>query len=98
MTPQSKKYAPLVFLLTVFLTICGCAGNKQTIESTTHVLPKAQKPALIAPEPKIVKPVSHEGSLWRTNGLLSDMFRDAKASMIEDGENSALALAGAADL
>jgi flagellar L-ring protein precursor FlgH len=81
---QSKKYVTLVFLLTAFLTICGCAGNKQTIESTTHVIPKAKQPALITPEPKMVKPVSYEGSLWRTNGLLSDMFRDAKAWNVGD--------------
>jgi flagellar L-ring protein precursor FlgH len=84
MTPQSKAYATLVFLLTVFLTISGCAGNKQTIESTTHVIPKAKKPALITPEPEMVKSVNHEGSLWRTNGLLSDMFRDAKAWNVGD--------------
>jgi hypothetical protein len=73
MNSQTKKNVTLVFLLAVFLTICGCAGNKQTIESTTRVIPKAKQPSPIAPEAKMAKPVHHEGSLWQTNGLLSNI-------------------------
>jgi flagellar L-ring protein precursor FlgH len=71
-------------LLVSFVIICGCAGHKQSIESTTHVIPKAQNPELIAPQPPVDKPVGHEGSLWQTNGLLSNMFRDAKAWDVGD--------------
>ena len=54
---KRKSHITLVLLLSVFLAICSCAGNKQTIESTTHVVPKTH-PAQITPESRMVKPVN----------------------------------------
>jgi flagellar L-ring protein precursor FlgH len=40
--------------------------------------------AMAPPEAKAVAPLNHEGSLWRENGLFSDMFKDAKAWNVGD--------------
>ena len=84
MIPQINISLKTVLPLVVFVTICGCAGNSQVTQSTTHMVPTTPM-AMVPPEPKVVAPaVNHEGSLWRKNGLLSDMFKDAKAWNVGD--------------
>ena len=83
MIQRSHQYVISVMLAAVILPLCSCAGNSQTIESTTHVVPAA-KMALTPSETRAVAPVSYEGSLWQENGVFSDMFKDAKAWNVGD--------------
>ena len=42
MIRRSHLYVISVMLAAVILTLFSCAGNSQTIESTTHVVPAAK--------------------------------------------------------
>ena len=70
-------------LMAIFITMCSCAGHSQSVQSTTHVVP-ANKTALIPLQTKAANPVNHAGSLWRADGLLSDLFMDPKARKVGD--------------
>ena len=83
MTPKINARLKTILLLAVFVTICGCARNSQVTQSTTHLVPTTPM-AMVPPQPKAVSAVDHEGSLWRENGLFSDMFKDAKAWKVGD--------------
>jgi len=78
MKPKINVYFNTILLLTVLATICGCAGNSQVTQSTTHMVPTTPM-AMVPPQPKVVSAADNEGSLWREDGLFSDMFKDAKA-------------------
>ena len=83
MTPKIKACLKTVMPLAAFAIMCSCAGNSQVTQSTTHMVP-ATPMAMVPPQPKAVAAVNHEGSLWRENGLFSDMFKDAKAWKVGD--------------
>ena len=83
MKPKKNTRVHSVLLLAVFVVICSCAGNSKVTQSTTHMVP-ATSMAMVPPQPKIVSAADHEGSLWRENGLFSDMFKDAKAWKVGD--------------
>jgi flagellar L-ring protein precursor FlgH len=83
MITKIKITLKTVLLLAVLAAVCSCAGNSQVTQSTTHMVPTTTM-AMVPPAPKAVSPVRHEGSLWREDGLFSDLFRDAKAWKVGD--------------
>lgn len=85
MLPKFNLSLKKVLLLTVFVTICSCAAKSQVTQSTTQLVPATPMAMVPAPaEPSGSAAVNHEGSLWRENGLLSDMFKDPKAWKVGD--------------
>ena len=83
MLPQIRSRIQPLLLLAVFIMICSCAGKSQVTQSTTHLVPSTPK-AMVPAQPEIVSKVPYEGSLWREDGLFSDMFKDAKARKVGD--------------
>ena len=83
MIPKITISLKTVPLLAVFVMICSCAGKSQVTQSTTHMAPSTPM-AMLPVQPKVVSKVNHEGSLWRADGLFSDMFKDPKAWKVGD--------------
>jgi flagellar L-ring protein precursor FlgH len=83
MRPKIHTSLKTVLILAAFVTICGCAGKSHVTQSTTHMVPTTPM-AMVPPQPQVAAAVNHEGSLWREDGLLSDMFKDAKAWKVGD--------------
>jgi flagellar L-ring protein precursor FlgH len=81
----SKMNTGLSILLALagIVTLCNCAGNSNVSQSTTHLTP-ATPMAMVPPQPQTTSTLNHDGSLWREDGLFSDMFKDAKAWKVGD--------------
>ncbi|VBB42500.1 Flagellar L-ring protein [uncultured Desulfatiglans sp.] len=62
--------------LWVVLLLAGCAGSPQSASIPPHVTQ--------LPEPPVVEATSPQGSLWRENGPLTNLFVDPKAANVGD--------------
>jgi flagellar L-ring protein precursor FlgH len=72
-----------MLLLVLSIGIYHCAANSQTAQPTTHVVPtKSRLGPATDTQPSPV--ISHAGSLWQEDGLLSDLFVDPKARNVGD--------------
>ncbi len=83
MTTKPRHWFASMLLVFLGIGICHCATNSQSVPSTTQVVPTNTQ-VLSATDTPPAPVVLHEGSLWRENGLLSDLFIDPKARNVGD--------------
>lgn len=83
MNTKSRHWPAIILLLALCIGIYDCATNSQTVQPTTHVIPTKSQ-LLPAADTSPAPMVSHSGSLWRDDGLLSDLFVDPKARKVGD--------------